>query len=105
MSLLATAPRAGMVSQAVKADAAEVTLRLGPEVVIHGRLLTPSGMPATGVRVTLNGFHNDQTQAGMYRRFDSVGRGDPALLAKAAKDRCRRPVHIRRPAPGDLCDA
>jgi hypothetical protein len=66
VTLMAKARGAGMLSQQVKSDASELILRLVPEVVIHGRLLTPGGMPAPGVRVTLNAFHNDQTQGGMY---------------------------------------
>jgi len=67
--LLARAPRAGMVSEAVKSDATEVTLKLAVEVVIRGRLLTPSGMPAAGARVTLTGFTGfpeDKPRTGMH---------------------------------------
>ncbi|MFI5461021.1 MAG: M56 family metallopeptidase, partial [Isosphaerales bacterium] len=69
INLLARAPRAGMVSEAVNADVTEVTLKLAPEVVIRGRLLTPSGMPAAGARVTLTGFTGfpeDKPRAGMH---------------------------------------
>ncbi len=45
-----------MLSHPAKADEAEVTLRLPPEVPIRGRLLTPAGKPASDVRVTVNGF-------------------------------------------------
>jgi len=40
----------------------EATLRLAPPVTIHGRLLTPGGMPASGVRVTLEIIHGNKTQ-------------------------------------------
>ena len=63
--LLAKASGAGMLSHPAKADGTEVTLRLPPEVPIRGRLLTPAGTPASNVRVTLNGFHNDQSGGGM----------------------------------------
>ncbi len=66
VTLLAQAPGAGMLSHPVKADVGDITLRLAPEEVIHGRLLTPGGMPAADVRVTVNGFHNDRTQEGMF---------------------------------------
>jgi beta-lactamase regulating signal transducer with metallopeptidase domain len=46
--------------------ATERTLRLTPQVPIHGRLLTPSGMPASGVRVILNMIHGNQTQDGLH---------------------------------------
>ena len=78
VTLLAKAPGAGILSQPVKVDAPEVTLRLAPEVVIHGRLLTSGGMPASGVRVTLNGFHNDQTLGGMYVGLTPTDKEIPA---------------------------
>ena len=43
-------------------DTTVATLRLAPVVPIRGRLLTPSGMPAAGVRVTLNMVHGNETQ-------------------------------------------
>ena len=49
-------PRVGLLSSRIKDDATEVTLRLAPQVPIRGRLLTPSGMPAAGVRVVLQNF-------------------------------------------------
>jgi hypothetical protein len=64
--LLAKAPGAGMLLHPVKADTGEITLRLAPEAVIYGRLLTPGGMPASDVRVTVNGFHKPRTQEGMF---------------------------------------
>jgi len=63
--LLVKTPGMGMLAHFVKAGATEVTLRLAPEVVIRGRLLTPSGMPAAGVRVTLDDFFNDEMTEGM----------------------------------------
>ena len=66
VTLLAKARGAGMLSRPVKFDAGEITLRLPAEEVIYGRLLTPSGLPAADVRVTVNGFHNDRTQEGMF---------------------------------------
>ena len=66
VTLLGKALGAGMLSHPVKVDVGDITLRLAPEAVIHGRLLTPGGMPAADVRVTVNGFHNDRTQEGMF---------------------------------------
>ena len=60
ITLVARATGLGILSQSIKPDDATVTLRMPAEVVIHGRLLTPGGSPAQGVRVTLNGFYNDQ---------------------------------------------
>jgi beta-lactamase regulating signal transducer with metallopeptidase domain len=78
VTLLAKAAGAGMLSQNIKADVAEVTLSLAPEVVIHGRLLTPGGIPAAGVRVTLDGFYNDRTQEGMYVGLTPAGQEVPS---------------------------
>jgi beta-lactamase regulating signal transducer with metallopeptidase domain len=36
----------------------DLTLKLAPAVKIEGRLLTPSGTPASGVKVELEDFHN-----------------------------------------------
>jgi beta-lactamase regulating signal transducer with metallopeptidase domain len=66
INLLARAPGLGIRPQWIKADDAPVTLRLPAEVVIRGRLLTPGGMPAQGVRVTLDGFIYDQHSDDMY---------------------------------------
>ena len=66
ITLVARATGLGILSQSIKPDDATVTLRMPAEVVIHGRLLTPGGSPAQGVRVTLNGFYNDQQPGGMY---------------------------------------
>ena len=65
VDLLVKAPGMGMLAQHVKAGTTELTLRLAPEVVIRGRLLAPSGMPAAGVRVTLDDFFNDEMTEGM----------------------------------------
>jgi 5-hydroxyisourate hydrolase-like protein (transthyretin family) len=66
VSVLAKAPGAGMCVHAITADVAEITLRLAPEVVIHGRLLTPVGLPAADVRVTLDGWRDDETGGRLY---------------------------------------
>ncbi len=49
--LIVLAEGAGVLSGRVKKG--EVALALAPEVVIHGRLLTPAGQPAAGARVSL----------------------------------------------------
>ena len=41
-------PGAGMRVQTLTPEMAQITLRLAPEMVIHGRLLTPTGLPACG---------------------------------------------------------
>ena len=64
-NFLVKAPGLGMVAPFLKSGATEVTLRMAPEVVIRGRLLTPSGLPATDVRVTLRDFFNDEMTDGM----------------------------------------
>ncbi len=67
--IVAMAPGAGMMSKNVKPTEAltEVSLQLPPETLIHGRLLTPSGQPAAGVRVALAGFHERlSSREGMY---------------------------------------
>ena len=58
--VVAMAPGAGMVSKNLKPTEplTELGLQLPPETLIHGRLLTPSGQPAAGVRVALSGFHD-----------------------------------------------
>ncbi len=58
---IVTAPGFGICPHIVQETLAESTVKmtLAPEVLIHGRLLTPAGAPAAGVRVLLNGFHND----------------------------------------------
>jgi beta-lactamase regulating signal transducer with metallopeptidase domain/5-hydroxyisourate hydrolase-like protein (transthyretin family) len=48
---------------ASRLDSTEQTLRLASQVPIRGRLLTPAGTPAAGVRVTLNRFHDGETDA------------------------------------------
>jgi 5-hydroxyisourate hydrolase-like protein (transthyretin family)/protocatechuate 3,4-dioxygenase beta subunit len=63
--LLVKAPAMGMLAHVVEAGATDVALRLAPEVLIRGRLLTPSGAPAAGVRVTLHDFFNDEMTEGM----------------------------------------
>jgi len=58
---IVTAAGFGLCPHTVQEPLAESTVKitLAPEVLIHGRLLTPAGAPAAGVRVILNGFHND----------------------------------------------
>ena len=58
---IVTAPGFGICPRTVRETLAESTVKitLAPEVLIHGRLLTPAGAPAVGVRVLLNGFQND----------------------------------------------
>jgi 5-hydroxyisourate hydrolase-like protein (transthyretin family) len=51
--LVVLAKGAGLLTRYVKPGQAEVSLKLQPEVVIEGRLLTPGGTPAPGVRVSL----------------------------------------------------
>jgi beta-lactamase regulating signal transducer with metallopeptidase domain/protocatechuate 3,4-dioxygenase beta subunit len=60
-AVVALAPGHGMLSKHVAplGDAGELAFTLPKEVVIRGRLLTPAGQPATGVRVHLGGFYND----------------------------------------------
>ncbi|MGC8643839.1 MAG: M56 family metallopeptidase, partial [Isosphaeraceae bacterium] len=41
----------------------EATITLAPEVPIHGRLLTPAGRLASGVRVLLDGFQGDSSKS------------------------------------------
>src|SRR5208283_4928021 len=59
--LIVTAPGFGICPHTVQEILADSTVKmtLAPEVLIHGRLLTPAGTPAAGVRVLLNGFQND----------------------------------------------
>ncbi len=47
-------------------DATELTHRIAPQVTIHGRLLTPTGTPAAGARVTLNSFFAGDGTGGMH---------------------------------------
>ena len=76
--LLVQATGMGMLAKLIEAGATQVTLRLASEVVIRGRLLTPSGMPAAGVRVTIHDFFNDEmtegTGVGMIPTDDRVPR-------------------------------
>ncbi len=66
--LVVTAPGAGMVSKELAKNQAltDVTISLPPEKLIHGRLLTPAGQPAKGVRVVLSGFYNESEHTGMF---------------------------------------
>ena len=84
-TLLVKAPEAGMLPIAVKTDTADVNLRLAPEVVIHGRLLTPGGMPASGVRVALDSFYNDQAQEGMHVGLKPTDEEIPAYWPRSPR--------------------
>jgi beta-lactamase regulating signal transducer with metallopeptidase domain len=57
----------------------EVKFTLSPEVLIHGRLLTPAGTPAAGVRVLLNGFHNDTKRDEYEGMYVGLARTDDEL--------------------------
>ncbi len=61
LNLLVAFPGAGLLVPRIKDDATEVTLRLPPQVTIRGRLLTPSGTPAAGVRVALQTILDGET--------------------------------------------
>jgi beta-lactamase regulating signal transducer with metallopeptidase domain len=78
--LFVTAPGFGIRSHLLRESLAESELKLtmAPEVLIHGRLLTPAGAPAVGVRVLLNSFHNDavKNEEGM---FVGLGETDEEL--------------------------
>ena len=88
----------GMLAHLVKAGTTEVTLRLAPEVVIRGRLLTPGGMPAAGVRVTLHDFYNDEmTPKGWPSAMTPTDDLIPRYWPKPRTTGRRRPVHFRRP--------
>ncbi len=65
--LMVTAPGFGLLAENFAAGDLdkEVTLQVPEQVVIHGRLLAPNGMPAAGVRATFSGFFNDMTGKGM----------------------------------------
>ncbi|HZW34241.1 MAG TPA: carboxypeptidase regulatory-like domain-containing protein, partial [Isosphaeraceae bacterium] len=64
-NLLVKAPGLGMAAPFLKAGTTDLTLRLAPEVVIRGRLLAPSGLPAAGVRVALRDFIDAEMTDGM----------------------------------------
>ncbi len=66
--LVVIAPGAGMASKDLdkNQELIDVTLQLPTEMLIHGRLLTPAGQPAKGVRVVLAGFYNEVAKTGMY---------------------------------------
>ncbi len=61
VNLLIAFPGAGLLAPRIGDDATEVTLRLPPQVTIRGRLLTPSGTPAAGVRVALQTIFDGET--------------------------------------------
>ncbi len=62
VNLVVTFPGVGLHSARIKDDATEVTFRLAPQVPIRGRLLTPTGAPAAGVRVALENFYDGDTE-------------------------------------------
>ena len=66
--LVVIAPGAGMSSKELDKNQGmmDITLHLPAETVIRGRLLTPAGQPAKGVRVTLVGFYSESERTGMY---------------------------------------
>ena len=86
--IVAMAPGAGMMSKNVKPSepVTEVSLQLPPETLIHGRLLTPGGQPAAGVRVALDGFRNAVKPEGMYVGLQTGRRRFSSLLAALAHD-------------------
>ena len=85
VALLAKAPGAGMSARPVKAETAEITLELAPEVVIQGRLLTPAGVPASDVRVTLDGWREDQTELRFYVGMTPTDDEIPSFWLRPAK--------------------
>jgi beta-lactamase regulating signal transducer with metallopeptidase domain len=60
--LVVAFPGVGLLSRRFKDDATEVMLRLAPQVPIRGRLLTPGGAPAAGVRVVLENFNDGESE-------------------------------------------
>ena len=66
--LVVQAPGFGMLGRQLEAKdlGRDLALQLPREQVIRGRLITPGGMPAEGVRVALGGFHNDEKNQGVY---------------------------------------
>ena len=83
--LLAKAPGAGMLVQPLKSDTIVIALRLAPEVVIQGRLITPGGQPAVGVRVTLAGFGFGRTEPGMHLGLTATDHAIPAYWPQPRK--------------------
>src|SRR4051794_27285916 len=51
--IVVLADGAGLVSRYVRKGENELVLKLHPEIMVKGRLLTPSGTPAQGVRVSV----------------------------------------------------
>ena len=90
--LLVKFPGAGILVQKFEDEMTDVTLRLEPEVVVHGRLLTPSGKAVSRsshhlARITRPGLKGDIRRVHRRRRDDSF------LLATIKADRCRREIH------------
>jgi beta-lactamase regulating signal transducer with metallopeptidase domain len=80
-NLVATSPGLGIKSIQFPSGSATqgVTLRMQPEKVISGRLLTPSGMPASGVRVTLDGFQRAEDEIGTDAMFIGMSETDEKI--------------------------
>jgi beta-lactamase regulating signal transducer with metallopeptidase domain len=87
--LFVSAPGFGYGSHPVQASGAEIDARitLAPQVLIQGRLLTPAGAPAAGVRVVLNGFHSDsnRNQEGIYPGLTASDDALPAYWPRPLK--------------------
>ena len=124
VNLLVASPDAGLLAPRIGDDATEVTIQLPPQVTIRGRLLTPSGTPAAGVRVALRMILDGETD-GMGvdwglpddlvpnywprpRTTDADGRftiegvpeGTFAQIELPASGFCRRRGHRERRDPG-----
>ena len=84
-----TAPGFGICPRSVHETLAEPTVKitLAPEVLVHGRLLTPAGAPAAGVRVLLNGFQNDakRDSEGIYTGLAQTDEELPAYWPRPRK--------------------
>jgi 5-hydroxyisourate hydrolase-like protein (transthyretin family) len=87
--LFVTAARLGYGSHLLRNIKLEsdATIALAPEVSIHGRLLTPAGTPAAGVRVLLNGFHDDsgKSRSGIYSGLFASDDELPAYWPRSIK--------------------
>jgi beta-lactamase regulating signal transducer with metallopeptidase domain len=67
-TLIVRSPGLGLLGHSLwqKDLSKDLTLKLAPAVKIEGRLLTPSGTPASGVKVELEGFHNGSSDDAMH---------------------------------------
>ncbi|WP_165251751.1 carboxypeptidase regulatory-like domain-containing protein [Paludisphaera soli] len=79
VQMVVVAPGHGILSEKIAAKDLdrELTFKLARQEVIRGRLLTPGGMPAAGVRVLLNGYHNDETKQGLFVGREAQGEPTP----------------------------